>query len=180
MSALGRKQPLADGPVTAKPGHSFFLEYGGIPERLAPFDVNGSAFSGVRPTWHSGCQRLGLRDSTTTHIGTARARPLQRLVGRRLASGSALRALEPEGLGRTSVPPLEALNVFDVRLATDGEARSLKPAHAELHSIEGHDLDSLFAQVFNEPGETEHPLRNLCLELRFAGENDNRLDGVGR
>ena len=97
-----------------------------------------------------------------------------------LASGSALPALEPEGLGRTAVPPLEALNVFNVRLATDGEARSLKPAHAELHSVEGHDLDSLFAQVFNESGEAKHSLRNLCLELRFAGEDDNRLDGVGR
>jgi hypothetical protein len=28
--------------------------------------------------------------------------------------------------------PLEALNVLNVRLVTDGEARSLKPAHAEL------------------------------------------------
>ena len=90
-------------------------------------------------------------------------------------------AHEPEGLvGLTAVPSLEALNVFNVRLATDGEARSLKPAHAELHSIEGHDLDSLFAQVFNEPRENKHPLRNLCLELRFAGENDNRLDVAGR
>jgi hypothetical protein len=69
---------------------------------------------------------------------------LQRL-GRNLASGSTLRALEPEGLRPTAVPPLEALNVFNVRLATDGEARSLEPAHAELHSIEGHDLDSVFA-----------------------------------
>ncbi len=85
-----------------------------------------------------------------------------------------------EGLGRTAVPPLKALNVFNVRLATDGEARSLEPAHAELHSIEGYDFDSLFAQVINKPGDTKHPLRNLCLELRFACENDNRLDGAGR
>ncbi len=84
------------------------------------------------------------------------------------------------GLGRTAVPPLEALNVFNVRLATDGKARSLEPAHAELHSIEGHDFDSLFAQVINEPGDTKHPLRNLCHELRFACENDNRPDGAGR
>ncbi len=97
-----------------------------------------------------------------------------------LASGSALRSLEPEGLVRTAVPPAEALNVFNVRLATDGEARSFKSAYAELHSVEGHDLDSLFAQVFHELGEAEHPTRNLGLELRFAGENDSRLDGAGR
>ncbi len=54
------------------------------------------------------------------------------------------------------MPPLKALNVVNVRLATDGEARSLEPAHAELHSIEGHDFDSLFAQVINKPGDTKN------------------------
>ena len=43
------------------------------------------------------------------------------------------------------MPTLEALDVFNVRLAADGEARGLEPTYAELHSIEGHDLDSLFA-----------------------------------
>ena len=70
--------------------------------------------------------------------------------------------------------------MFNVRIATDGESRSLDPAHAELYSIEGHDFDSLFVQVINKPGDTKHPLRNFCLELRFASENDNRLDGARR
>ena len=59
------------------------------------------------------------------------------------------------------VPPSEALNVFNVRLATDGEARSFKAANAELHSIERHDFGWLATQVFNERGETKHPRRNL-------------------
>ncbi len=101
---------------------------------------------------------------------------LQWLVGRHPASGT----LELERLGRIAVSPLKALNVFYVRLATDGKARSLNPAHAKLHSIEGHDLDSVFAQVVNKPGDTKHPLRNLCLEFRFTREDDNRLDGAGR
>jgi hypothetical protein len=29
------------------------------------------------------------------------------------------------------VPPIKALNVFDIRPATDGKTRSLKPSHAE-------------------------------------------------
>ena len=69
-------------------------------------------------------------------------------------------------LGGTAVPPFEALNVLNVRLATDSKAHSFEPAHAELHSIEGHDFDGLFAQVINEPGDTKHPLRNLCHKLR--------------
>ena len=30
------------------------------------------------------------------------------------------------------------------------------------------------------PRDIEHSLRNCGLELCFAGENDNRLDGAGR
>lgn len=78
------------------------------------------------------------------------------------------------------MPPLEALNVFNVRLATDSKARSLEPSYTKLHSIDGHDFDGLFAQVVNEPGDTKHPLRNPCHELRFACENDNRLDSARR
>jgi len=38
------------------------------------------------PIWHSGCQRLGLRDSTTSHVGTAEARLLKRLLVERAVS----------------------------------------------------------------------------------------------
>jgi len=69
--------------------------------------------------------------------------------------------------------------VFNVGLAADGEASGLEPSHAELHAISGHDLDSLFAQVVNEPGDTKHPLRDLGLELGVTGEDDNGLDGSG-
>src|SRR5207249_3134942 len=78
------------------------------------------------------------------------------------------------------MPAREALNVLDVRPAGDGESCGLDPADAELQSIRGHDFGSLSVQVINEAGNTEYPLRNFCLELRFAGENDNRLDGAGR
>jgi hypothetical protein len=53
--------------------------------------------------------------------------------------------------GRTAVPAFEALHVFNIRLTTDGQACSLKSAYAELHSIDGHDLDSMGAQVINQP-----------------------------
>ena len=75
---------------------------------------------------------------------------------------------------------LKALNVFNVRLASNSEARSFEPTHAKLHSIERHDRDSVLPQVISEPGDTKHALRNVCLELRVAGEDDNRLDGAGR
>ena len=79
-----------------------------------------------------------------------------------------------------AVPTLEALNVFNVGLATDGEARGFEPSNAKLHSLQGHDLDSLSAQVFCEPRDIEHSLRNRGPELCFTGENNNRLDGAGR
>ena len=85
----------------------------------------------------------------------------------------------PEGLGRTAVPPLEALDVFNVRLAADSEARSLESADAEVHSVPGHDLHSLLAQVLDQLGKAKHSVRNLGLELSYAGEDDNRLGGVG-
>jgi hypothetical protein len=58
------------------------------------------------------------------------------------------------------VSPFKVLNVLDIRLATNSEARRLEPAHAKLHSIAGHDLDCLFAQVINESGETKHSLNS--------------------
>lgn len=78
------------------------------------------------------------------------------------------------------MPPLKALHVFDICLATDGEACSLKPPHTELHSILRHHLDSLTPQIINEPGDTKNSVRNFCLELRCTGENDDRLDGRRR
>ncbi|MDM4769970.1 hypothetical protein QT386_07160 [Solimonas sp. SE-A11] len=70
--------------------------------------------------------------------------------------------------------------MFNIRSSTDSKARSFKPAHAKLHSIDGHNFDRLPTQVVNEPGDAKHPLGNLCHELRFACENDNRFDGAGR
>jgi len=78
------------------------------------------------------------------------------------------------------MPSLKALNMLDVCLAADSEARSFEPSHAELDSIERHDFDGLFAKVIDEPREAEHSLWNLGLELCFAGEDDNRSDCAGR
>ncbi len=78
------------------------------------------------------------------------------------------------------MPPLKTLYMLHVRLAADGEARSLEPSHAEVNSIERHDFDSLFAKVIDEPGEAEHSLWNLGPELCFSGEDDDRFDCSGR
>ena len=55
---------------------------------------------------------------------------------RHLTRGRALRARGRERLGQTAVPPLETQDVFNIRLATDREARSLKSAHTELHAVQ--------------------------------------------
>lgn len=78
------------------------------------------------------------------------------------------------------MPPLKALNMLDIRLAADGEPGSLNPSHAELHSIERHGFDGLFSKVIDESGNAKHSLWYLGLELCFAGEDDYRLDRVGR
>lgn len=78
------------------------------------------------------------------------------------------------------MPPLKTLNMLDVRLAADGETRSLEPSHAELNSMERHDFDGLFAKVIDELVEAEHSLWNLGFELSFAGKDDYRFDSVAR
>jgi len=80
--------------------------------------------------------------------------------------------IEPRGQRRLQLTARRGASEVATIRATDGEARSLKSAHAQLHSVYGHDLDGLLAQVFNQIGEAEHPLRYRCLELRFAGEDD--------
>lgn len=78
------------------------------------------------------------------------------------------------------MPLCKTLNVLDVRLAADGEARSFDPSHAELKAIERHDFDGLFPKVVDEPWKIKYPLGNFCFELCFASEDDNRLDCTGR
>lgn len=78
------------------------------------------------------------------------------------------------------MPARKALHVLNVSLATNCETRSLEPAHTKLQAIERHDLKGVLAQIINEPRDTKHPPRHLCLELRLAGEDDNRLDGARR
>lgn len=89
-----------------------------------------------------------LVSSTAARLAEAPGRELQRL-GRHPAGGSALRALELERLDRFAAPPLKIANVLNIRLAADGEASSLEPAHTELHPIAGHNFHGLFAQIFN-------------------------------
>jgi hypothetical protein len=70
--------------------------------------------------------------------------------------------------------------MLNVGFIADCETSGLKATYTELDSIERHDFDGLFAKVIDEPGETEHSLWNIGLELCFAGEDDNRSDCAGR
>ena len=70
--------------------------------------------------------------------------------------------------------------MLNVRYATDSKARRFKPANTKLHSIRGYDGIGLLAQMVDKPANIKHALRDLGLELRFAGENDNWFDGLAR
>lgn len=65
--------------------------------------------------------------------------------------------------GGTTVSPPETLNVFNIRLAANCEARSLKPPHAELYSIERNYLDGIFADKVNERLGTKDPPQEFLL-----------------
>jgi hypothetical protein len=85
-----------------------------------------------------------------------------------------------EGLGRTVVPARKTLNVFNVCFSRDSQAGRFEPAHAELHSIEGHNFGSLLVNVINELRELEDSARHFGLELCLARKDDNRRNDFGR
>lgn len=74
----------------------------------------------------------------------------------------------------------QPLNVFDIRLVGDCKANGLQPAYAELHSIRGHDLGRVFADVIGQGRKTHNPGRDFSLELGFPREDHDRPDAVRR
>ena len=71
------------------------------------------------------------QNATKPQLERAVGRQLQRLVGRHLAIGGALRALDPEALGRAAVPPLEALGMFNVQTTDLTLIRTLRPTPSD-------------------------------------------------
>jgi hypothetical protein len=78
------------------------------------------------------------------------------------------------------MPPLQALNMFDIRFSGDGEACSFKPTNTELNSIERYDFRCLLTNVINETRKAKDSVRNFGLELSSSPKDHHRFDGFGR
>ena len=69
--------------------------------------------------------------------------------------------------------PFQVLNMLNVCLASDSEARRLEPSYTKLNSIERHNFASLFVDVMEKLRKTKYTVWNIRLELRFSHKDDH-------
>jgi len=140
-----------DVPKFSKIARSYLLHVGGLDWTKINPDIFGSMIQAVAEDEERG--ELGMHYTSVPNIlkvlnplflDDLRARSAEAADNARTLLNlrkrmAKIRVFDPAcGSGNflVIVPPLEALNVLNVRLATNGEARGLEPAHAKLHSIE--------------------------------------------